>query len=237
MRNSVSAEIIEALRQFDSPTVSNAIEAFKVRNLTEGYVSMEIRCQFPDLKPMVGYAVTCTMDSTTPGPKRKGKLLEFLDLLAAVPKPTIVVAQDIGPDRLRSCFSGDLICSVYQALGAVGLVSTGGIRDMTGIQSHAPGFQVFAPGAVVSHGNVVKLDIDIPVTVGGLEIRPGDLLHGDESGLVKVPLDIAESVVDQARKVRETEARVFQRVSSSMSIDEIKALISGADIAQKKPQR
>ena len=237
MGNSVSAEIIQALRQFDSPTVSNAIEAFQVRDLTEGYMSMELRCQFPDLKPMVGYAVTCTMDSTTPGPKRKGKLLEFLDLLAAAPKPAVVVAQNIGPHPLRSCFSGDLICSVYQALGAVGLILNAGIRDSTGIQSHAPGFQVFATGAVVSHGNVVKLDIDIPVTVGGLEIQPGDLLHGDESGLVKVPLDIAESVVEQARKVRETEAQVFERMSSSMSLDEIKALIGGADIAQKKPQR
>ena len=74
MSSPVSAEVLDRLAGFDSPTISNAIEAFEVRDRTEGYASMELRCQFPDLPPMVGYAVTCTADSTTPGSKRTSKL-------------------------------------------------------------------------------------------------------------------------------------------------------------------
>ena len=73
MRGSVhmlSPKQIEALGRIDSPTVSNAIEAFGVRDPTDGYASLELRCLFPDLGPMVGYAVTCTADSTTPGGPR-----------------------------------------------------------------------------------------------------------------------------------------------------------------------
>ena len=235
MKSTLAPEVIEALGLYDSPTVSNAIEAFKVRDPAEGYASREIRCQFPDLDPMVGYAVTCTMDSTSPGPKPPGKLADFLEILDAAPKPAIVVIQDVGPEPLRSCFSGDLICTVYQALGAIGLVQDGGVRDLTGIRQHAPGFQVFAPGAVVSHGSAVQVDLNVPVSLGGMDVEPGDLLHGDESGLVKVPIDIAEAVVEQVAKVREAEKRVFDRVSPSLSLDEVKELILGADIAQKKP--
>ena len=230
----LAPEVIEALGRYDSPTVSNAIEAFKVRDPAEGYASREIRCQFPDIGPMVGYAVTSTMDSTTRGPKTPGRLADFLDVLDAAPKPAIVVIQDVGPEPLRSCFSGDLICTVYQALGAVGLVQDGGFRDLAGIQQRAPGFQVFAPGAVVSHGNAVHIELNVPVSIGGMGVEPGDLLHGDESGVVKVPIDIAEKVVEQVPKVREAEKRVFDRVSPSLSLDEIKELILGADIAREE---
>ena len=85
MRKIDQQEIIEALRQFDSATISNAIEALQVSDRTEGYSSMELRCQFPDLKPMMGYAVTCTSDSTTPGPSRPSRLAEFIDLVLLLP--------------------------------------------------------------------------------------------------------------------------------------------------------
>ena len=218
-------EVIEALREFDSATVSNAIEAFDVRDPTEGYASMEVRCLFPDLPPMVGYAVTCVADSTTPGPQRPGRQMEFLDLVEAAPDPSVIVIQTVGPDPLRTCLGGDMICLAYQRLGAVGTVLDGGIRDVSGIRKHAPGFQVFAPGVVVSHGTLVKLEVDVPVKVAGLDIRPGDLLHGDESGLVNVPLDIAASVAEQARLVREEEGEAFELLHRpSLSLEEIKAV-------------
>jgi regulator of RNase E activity RraA len=230
--------VIEGLRGADTPTVSNAIEAFNVRDRTEGYSSMELRCQFPDLGPMVGYAVTCTQDSTTPGLREKTRTNEFLDVLAAAPKPTVVVIQDVGTDPSRSCFAGDMIIAAYQKLGATGLVTDGGIRDVTGIRRQAPGFQVFAPGAVASHGSSAKIDIGVPVSVGGLSIGPGDLLHGDESGLVKVPLDIAEAVVEQGELVKAAEAELFEFLRGrTPSLEEIKAKIGGADIARKPPRR
>ena len=58
MAKTLSPELLETLRQIDTPTLANAIEAFKVRDRTEGYVGGDIRCLFPELGPMVGYAVT-----------------------------------------------------------------------------------------------------------------------------------------------------------------------------------
>ena len=229
----VGPEVLEALEGFDTATVSNAIEAFNVRDRTEGYASMELRCQFPDLKPMVGYAVTCTADSTTPGPKRPSNLAQFLDAVANAPRPCVVVVQNVGPDRPRSCFVGDMVAMAYQKLGAVGIVTDGGVRDVSGIRRRAPGLQVFAPGTVVSHGNAVKLEVGVPVRVGGLAVQPGDLLHGDESGLILVPLDIAEAVVEQARRVQEAEVEFFEFLGGpSPSLDEIKMKLTGADISE-----
>ena len=226
-------EVIEALSQFDSATVSNAIEAFNTRDRTEGYASMELRCQFPDLAPMVGYAVTCTADSTTPGPLRRSKLPDFLDLVAAAPQPAVAVIQNVGPDPLRSCFVGDVISAACRKLGVIGMVTDGGVRDLKGILLNASGLQVFAPGVVVSHGSATIVDVNVPVSICGLDIRPGDLLHGDENGLLKVPHDIAGAVVEQARVVRQKEAEVFELLrSASVTLDEIKSTVGGADIAR-----
>lgn len=227
-------DIVEQLTQFDSPTISNAIESFEIRDRTEGYTGMQIECQFPELKPMVGFAVTCTMDTTTPGPRRSGRLDEFIDILAKSQTPSIVVIQDVGNDRERSCFSGDLACATYQALGAVGLVQDGGVRDLPGIHTACPNFQVFAPGSVVSHGNGARIDLNVPVTIGGLSINPGDLLHGDLNGIVTIPKNIIEAVIEQATAVRSMEQEVLTNIKGSLDIEKLKSNILGADLTNKE---
>ena len=210
MSDTVSPAVLEALRGFDSPTVSNAIEAFGVRDLTEGYASLELRCQFPNLEPMVGYAVTCVAESTRPGPKRPSGLHELFDLLVEAPKPAIVVIAHVDSDRPRSCVGGDMIFSAYWRLGVVGVVTDGGVRDLPGVRERTPQLQVFSPGTVVSHGSMSRIGIGAPVEVCGLTIKPGDLLHGDQTGLVTVPADIAERAVARAHEVRAEEREMFR---------------------------
>jgi regulator of RNase E activity RraA len=224
MSRMIAPQVLEALRAFDSPTLSNAIEAFHVRDRCEGYASMEIRCQFPDLDPVIGYAVTAAADGTSPGTGKPNRLPDLLDLVAASPKPSIVVLHQVGPDPMRSCFTGDLICSAYRRLGAVGVVTDAGVRDLSGIRSRTPGFQVFSPGSISSHGNVTFVEIDVPVSVGGLLIEPGDLLHGDENGVLKIPIEIAESVLEEARAVRKKEQALLDYLEEeeSISLSELK---------------
>jgi regulator of RNase E activity RraA len=220
-------QIVELLRTIDSPTVSNAIEKFNVRNQTEGYASSELSCRFPDLAPMVGYAVTCIVDTTSPEPAGPNRLTDLFDAVASAPKPAVVVMQNQGPSRLRSCVVGDMVCTSLHKLGVAGLVTDGGVRDISGIRNRAPGFQVFAAGLVVSHGLPIYLEPSVPVTVCGLAIRPGDLLHGDESGLLSVPLDIVESVLEQAQAVLKKESEFIDFLSSgSFSLDELKYRIT-----------
>jgi regulator of RNase E activity RraA len=215
MGTPLSSGVLEALSEFDSPTISNAVEHFKVRDPVTGYASLELSCQFPDLGPMVGYAVTCTADSTAPGDDRPHQLNTLLDALHAAPKPSILVIEYVGDDRLRSCFVGEGVCMAIQRLGAVGVVTDGGIRDKSGIRQRAPGFQVFSPGLVVSHGYGAYLEFGVNVSICGMTIGSGDLLHGDENGLLTIPLDIAEATLDQAGAVRKAEKDLFDFLEGS----------------------
>jgi 4-hydroxy-4-methyl-2-oxoglutarate aldolase len=210
----VPTELIEALSKIDSPTVANAIEFFEVRDPTTGFASMELKCQYPDLKPMVGYAVTCTVDSTTPLPRGNNVRYAVFEAIQVAPKPVAVVLQDIGPQRLRSCHAGDVLSTTFQNLGAVGLVTDGGVRDIDGIAERAPGFQVFAPGTVVAHGVPRFVEIGVTVNICGMTIQPGDLLHGDANGLLVVPAEIADKIANQAHQVWERESKIVNYVKS-----------------------
>jgi 4-hydroxy-4-methyl-2-oxoglutarate aldolase len=224
MARQITDALLQQLREFDSPTISNAIELLSLRDVTEGFSSMELRCAFPDLKPMVGYAVTCTADSTSPGQRKPDRgLNELFDHIIAAEKPIVVIIQNCGPNIARSCFIGDMIAVAYQKLGCVGAVTDGGHRDLSGVRKKAPGFQLFSRGAVVSHGSATFVDVGIPVTVGGLTVNPGDLLHGDESGLVTVPINSIESVLQKARLVQDAENEwVKYTQSASFKMEEFR---------------
>ena len=214
-RPTLSAKQIEALRRIDSATIANAIETFDVRDLTAGYASLELHCMFPDLPPAVGYAVTCTVDSTTPrrgGAAGMGKLVRAL---RAAPKPAIIVMQAAGQDRLRNCHIGDVMSTLFHKMGAVAAVADAGVRDLAGIAERAPGFQVFAVGTVVSHGDHHIIEVGPSVSICGLTISPGDLLHGDSSGLVSIPHTIAALLPAAARKVLKAEAAVIDYIGSA----------------------
>jgi 4-hydroxy-4-methyl-2-oxoglutarate aldolase len=208
----LSPEQIDALRRIDSPTIANAIETFNVRPPISGYIGYDIRCVFPDLPPSVGYAVTCTVDSTTPG--RQGIGFDTLyKLLANAPKPTIVVMQDVGTDRLHSCHAGEGMSMRMKRLGAVGILTDGGLRDAREVKQLG-GFQYFCAGLVVSHGNPICVSVGDEVTISGMRVRRGDLLHGDLNGVVHIPTDIAPSVAEAAYDIWRRESDLFRHIDS-----------------------
>ena len=165
MITKLSHEQLSALRRIDSPTISNAIETFKLRPRVAGYVGYDIRCIFPELPPTVGYAVTCSVDSTTE--ERRGIGFQRLyELLANAPKPAIVVMQDVSTDRLHSCHAGEIMSTQMKRLGAVGILTDGGLRDVREVRALG-GFQYFCAGLVVSHGNPVCVNVGGEVTISG----------------------------------------------------------------------
>jgi 4-hydroxy-4-methyl-2-oxoglutarate aldolase len=227
MASLLTPEELGALARIDSATVSNAIETFNVRDHTAGYTSLELRCLTPELPPMVGYAITCTSDSTMPGPRRPTKEHEFFEAIAAAPKPAILVIKDMGTDRLRSCYGGDVLATIARRLGAIGLVTDGGVRDLAGIRQRVPGFQVFASGFVVSHGIPTFLDVGVTVSICGVPICPGDLLHGDENGLLVIPSEVAGRVAAQAEAILTQERDLIAFIhSDSFSLEGLKERMS-----------
>ena len=207
--------LIDELQAYDSATIANAIEHFEVRDPTSGYANNQLVCQMPEIaRPMVGYAITATADSTTPGDRRTSRVDDLVDLIHAAPKPVILAIKHIGHERQRCCLFGDMFCTILQQLGCVALVTDANGRDRSGIRERTPDFHVFSSGWVVSHGYPAYLDFNTTVSICGLTIAPGDLLHGDESGLVSIPRDIAERVPERAREVRREEAEYFDFLQS-----------------------
>jgi regulator of RNase E activity RraA len=207
--SALTPEQLETLRRIDSPTISNAIERFDVRSRVDGFASWELRCAFPELGTLLGYAVTCTADSTTASRRDERGLMRLWAAVEAAPKPAVIVIKDIGPEPTRSCHMGEVMATTAKALGAVGCVSDGGLRDVSEVKALG-GFQYFCPGFVVSHGNPVICEIGGTVTVGGLTVSPGDLLHGDVNGLLVIPDAVAERVAEEALRVRDAEREVLE---------------------------
>jgi 4-hydroxy-4-methyl-2-oxoglutarate aldolase len=209
----LTAEQIQVLRGIDTPTVCNAIEVLNVRGRTNGFPGMDIRCLFPELGPLVGYALTVTVDSTTPDVSRTDQVWrEWVLAMQAAPKPIVLVFQDVGPQPRKSAHMGEVMATLAWRLGVVGLVTDGGVRDLLEVQRL--GFHYFAAGVVASHGNPRLLAVNVPVKLDGVRIEPGDLLHGDMNGVTTIPLGIASQVAETARHVREDEARLMGYIKS-----------------------
>ena len=219
----LTAEQLEALRHIDSPTISNAIEQFNVRSLVEGYAGWQLRCAFPEIGTTIGYAVTCTGDTTTASRAGDRGLMRLWEALEAAPKPAVLVIKDIGSDRSRSCHMGEVMATTAKALGAVGCVSDGGLRDVAEVRALG-GFQYFCPGFVVSHGHPLICEVNLPVVLEGLHVNPGDLLHGDVNGLLTIPAEIAGEVADQAERIRRAERDVLEFVRRpGLTVEQLRA--------------
>ena len=207
-------EVFRKLAATDSPTLSNAIEATHVRPLTEGYAGPTIRCFFPAMGITMGYAITVQIDTSSPGPPAIGAgLRQLIELLVNAPKPAVLVYQDIGPNRGRGSAFGEYIATLSQRLGVVALVTDGTVRDVAEVE--ALGFQYFAAGSAVSHGNPRLVRIGVPVVIDGLYVETGDVIHGDVNGIVKVPFEIADQLPALIDEIKTGEKATFEFLKGS----------------------
>src|SRR5262249_35892061 len=203
---SLSREQLDELRAIDSPTIANAIEYFGVRPRVAGYCGSNVRCLTPDAGFMLGYAVTCRGDSTTEDKDRREHTQLYQAIAALQPLPAVVVIGDDGdPSKIHlSCHAGEMMATTMKRVGGVGLVTNGGLRDIREITALG-GFHYYGRGLVVAHGRPCIYDIGATVNIDGMEVRPGDLLHGDENGITVIPAEIAEKVATKAREHRDEE--------------------------------
>ena len=199
---------LDELRAIDSPTVANAIEPFKVRPRVAGYAGATLRCLIPGLGSMLGFAVTCKGDSTTENKERREHADLYRAIAAVHPLPAVVVIGDDGdPSKIDlSCHAGEMMATTMKRVGAGGLVTDGGLRDIREVTALG-GFHYFGRGLVVAHGQPCIYDVGATVTICGMEVKPGDLLHGDENGITVIPAEIAAQVAAQAMAVREAEQK------------------------------
>lgn len=202
---------IDYLKQVDSPTLINAIEELHLRPNREGFTPLQIRCLFPQFGRMCGYAVTAQVETITrSGPFELGQFRDLYELVESSPKPAVIVLQEVGGYVDYAAHCGEVMATFFQRLGAIGLVSDCAVRDIPEVR--AIGFHYFARGSVASHGNYRIVRSGVPVQILGMEVKPGDILHGDENGLLQVPSGIEDSLPAAIERVRERERKVMSFV-------------------------
>ena len=212
-------EWIEYLRSVDTPTLVNGIELLKVRPNHEGFTPLSLRCLFPEFGRMCGYAVTAHVETITQTDALDmAGFLELYRLVAAAPKPAVVVLQEIGGHGDYAAHCGEVMATFFTRLGAVGLVSDCGVRDLPEVRRL--GFHYFARGSVASHGHFRIVRSGVPVQILGMAVRPGDLLHGDENGLITVPAGVEGQLPACVEQIRSREKRIMDFVrSENFSLD------------------
>lgn len=203
----LTASQIEELKQFDTPTIANAIEFFNVQPKTQGFMKPGIRKVFDNGRRMVGYAVTAKIAATTPPTDAQKPLAaQYYASVQAAPKPTVTVLQDLDPEPIGS-FWGEVQVSIHRSLGCVGVVTNGGVRDLDEVK-HLD-FEYFSNCLLVSHAYIHLEAVACPVEVGGLTIRPGDLLHADIHGVAVIPVAVAPHLAAACRAAQDAEMPVI----------------------------
>lgn len=224
---------LDALRCFKVPTLANAIETFGVQPADEGYCDSTMRCHYPEMPLMLGYAVTARIGS---GQARPGiREAEYWRYIAAQPGPKVAVVQDI--DLPKGAIWGEWNANVHRALGCVGMVTDGAARDLDGVRRL--GFHFFSTHILPVHAHAAFLQFGQPVTVAGLTVHTGDLLAGDEHGVLRIPAEIP--LVELARVAAEIdrlESRIFALCQSTeFSLEKLITLDAQVQAAWPKPGR
>lgn len=222
----LTQEELDALRQFDTCMVANAVEKFRLRLRNTGFTDARIHCMFPDAPPMVGYAVTARLRSGEP--PISGRIFsdrtDLWNSILKVPAPRILVLEDMDNPPGRGAFIGDVHASILKALGCIGYVTNGAARELPSVRKM--GMQVFAGNAAVSHAYAHIFEVGASISVGGMEVRRGDLLHGDQHGVLTVPMEIAGEIPKVAIAMKSAEQQVIDFCrSSSFSVAKLQEVM------------
>jgi len=220
----------EFLRSIDTPTMCNLIEIVAPERRGALYTVKHLHCPFPDLPPMVGFAKTVTIRAKDKVPLGEAsymsKHLDYLDYVAAEPRPSIVVIEDLDGEHVGyGAFWGEVQSNVHKALGCLGTITNGSVRDIPAI---AEGFQMLAGSIAPSHAYVHVVDFRLDVTIHGMAVRSGELIHADRHGAVVVPVDKIDAMQEAAEGLSAREAKIIAAARApGATVEQIKAAMRG----------
>ena len=218
---------MEALRRLDACTLANAIETFDVRLRNEGFTDGALRCLFPRLPPIVGYAATIKIRGSAP-PTAAGlysQRTDWWEYVQSLPKPHIIVAQDIASHPGLGALLGQVHFNIERALGCVGIVTNGAVRSLP--TAEALGFQIFAGNVSVSHAYTHIVEFGTPVEVDGIEVHSGELLHGDQHGVQSIPISIATQLPAVAARIAAKKQAIIALCQSpEFTLEKLRAAVA-----------
>jgi 4-hydroxy-4-methyl-2-oxoglutarate aldolase len=233
--NHLELVALEEFRRLDSCSVANAIETFGVRLRNTGFADSRIRCIFEDFPPLVGYAATIHVRTSDPPMEGDSYYyrLDWLEQVLSVPPPRVLVVQDMDRHPGLGSFIGDVHANILLALGCIGVVTNGAVRNVE--TARAIKFQMFAGNLSVSHAFAHVFDFGGVVEVGQMQVRPGDLLHGDRHGVQTVPLEIAPEIPGVARKMIEDERKIKELCQSDgFTLEKLRSEVAALAAKRKR---
>lgn len=221
---------LDALRQFDTCTLSNAIETFGIRTANEGFADSSIRSIVAGRQLMLGYAATARLKSSA-APVKGQRFCDragWWEYVLSIPPPRVVVVQDICNRPGFGAFLGEVHSAILMRLGCVGAVTNGAVRDLPAVE--AMGFALFAGNVAVSHCYAHLVDFGTPVEIGGMQVVSGDLISGDRHGVLSIPKPIVPRLPAAAARLVEKERRIIDFCrSGEFSVGRLRALVCGND--------
>ena len=204
----ITAVQIKLIGEMQTCAVSNAIEGLNVRSRTEGFMTPDIKSMFPGMVAMAGHAVTAVIKASTPPSENMNfSRVTWVDEILKIPAPRVIVMKDLDHPNVIGSFWGEVQSAIHTALDCVGVVTDGGIRDLDEMQEY--GFNAFATTQLVSRANVHLVEANIPVTIGGVTVSPGDILLGDKHGVISIPKEVVEDLPAAIAKVEAGEKEII----------------------------
>ena len=245
MSEPTASALLEELRQYDTPSITNVVATYPDSEHCLGlynpwtenwYTDTSIRCMYPELGRTVGYAVTCVFGLPDPNYSRLS-FLDVVDALDASPKPTVLILQQKFPPQLANKvgLAGSIMTTAMQAVGCVGVISNGPSRDIDAIRPL--GFQYMLSGASAGHGTMAVQAVNVPVSVAGMDVAPGELIHMDENGACKFPADQVAAVLTKVRSLLAEEDVRIAALRKATNAAEVRAAFSGQSYAADKDPR
>jgi regulator of RNase E activity RraA len=195
---------LAALAAWDTPALSNALDSLRLRPHNGGYTDGTIS-RVTGTGTMVGTAVTARMAARDRGDDGI-PVARLHERIAAVDGPVVVVLEDVDEPSGAGAFLGEVNGSLLAALGIRGLVTNGRVRDVDELRRFD--YPVHAQGLCVARSYMRLIEVGSPVTVAQMDVRPGDIVHGDEHGVLQIPAGALPEIFAKAEAIREDEQRV-----------------------------
>ncbi|MDP6785683.1 MAG: hypothetical protein QGI13_01005 [Rhodospirillales bacterium] len=227
-----AAKLLKELENFDTPSITNVVATYPDNPLCLGlynpwtenwYTDTTIRCMYPELGRRVGYAVTCVYGLPDPAFKRL-TLEDVIDAVDASPKPVVLVLEQKFPPEIQNKvgLSGGVMTTSFKAVGCVGVVSNGPSRDLDEIRPMK--VQYLLSGVTPGHGTMSVHAINVPVSVAGMDVAPGEIVHMDENGACKFPADKLAQVAANVKAMAKQEGALMARIAKAKSAREVRKI-------------
>lgn len=199
-------DVLERLREFDTALLANTIGYIDTTPAEQYYMSGAIRSVTPELPPTVGIAFTCEVDTSTPesanavGEDTLEGYYRQLDEIRDARLPAVWVVKCTGSRPDHECVAGEGMAYLLHSVGCRGIVTDGGVRDIQGMLK-VP-FAAYCRQITIHHCRLRFGTFNRPVEIGGIIVRPGEVIHANAEGVIKIPATCLATLPEAAARMR-----------------------------------